>query len=74
MACLEYARANGCEWNEGACEAAAANGRLEALRWLRERGAPWEPATIARVARKGGHEEVLRWAAENGCPDLTADA
>ena len=24
------ARANGCEWNEGACEAAAANGRLEA--------------------------------------------
>jgi hypothetical protein len=51
----------------GACAAAAENGQLGALVWLRSRGCPWNYLMTCRAAY-GGHLEVLRYAHEHGCP------
>ena len=40
MAVLQWARANGCPWNEDTCSAAAKNGHLELLQWARANGCP----------------------------------
>ena len=39
---------------------------METLRWLRERGAPWNWWTV-EDAGSNGHLEVMKWALENGC-------
>ena len=64
---LQWARANGCPWNEYTCYYAATAGKLEVLQWARENGCPWDAGTC-RAAAEGGHLEVLQWARENGCP------
>ena len=64
---LEWARRNGCEWDEKTCWRAAGGGHLEVLRWARENGCPWNEWTCS-AAEAGGHLEVLQWARENGCP------
>ncbi|KAJ1622120.1 hypothetical protein T492DRAFT_885785 [Pavlovales sp. CCMP2436] len=56
-----------CELTVDACAAAALNGQLDALTWLRSRGCPWYSA-ICSEAAFGGHLEVLRYAHEHGCP------
>jgi hypothetical protein len=56
-----------CALTAGACEAAAAEGLLDALAWLRSRGCPWGVGTCYQAAR-GAHLEVLRYAHEQGCP------
>ena len=48
-------------------QAAALQGHLEMLQWLRERGCPWDERTCAAAAC-GGHLALLRWARANGCP------
>jgi hypothetical protein len=45
---------------------AATNNRLEALKWLRKEGCPWDKRVCASAAR-GGHLELIRWARINGC-------
>jgi hypothetical protein len=41
------------------------------LRWLRERGVPWDEGTM-RSAASCGHIDTLKWAHQNGCPiDVT---
>lgn len=48
---------------------AAKEGHLEVLKWLRERGCPWDwDAMTCAHADDGAHLDVLRWARENGCP------
>jgi len=37
---LQWARTNGCPWDEGTCYNAARGGHLEALKWLRDNGCP----------------------------------
>ena len=37
---LQWARANGCEWNEDTCSDAAEEGHLEVLQWARANGCP----------------------------------
>jgi hypothetical protein len=37
---LQWARANGCPWDEGTCAAAARGGHTEALAWARKKGCP----------------------------------
>ena len=49
------------------CTAAAAGGHLEILKYLHEKGFPWDCRTC-RNAALGGHLEVLKYAHENGCP------
>ena len=46
---------------------AAAHGRLEALKWLRDRGVLWNEWTCTRAAA-GGHLDVIKYARTHGCP------
>jgi hypothetical protein len=64
---LQWARANGCPWDEWTCAQAAEGGHLDVLRWARANGCPWDESTCARAA-EGGHLNVLQWARANGCP------
>ena len=64
---LQWARANGCPWDEYTCSWAAGADELEALRWAHENGCPWDENTCAQAAN-GGHLDVLKWAHRNGCP------
>jgi hypothetical protein len=64
---LQWARANGCPWNEWACACAAENGHLHVLEWLREHRCPWDRWTCGYAAR-GGHLNILQWARKHGCP------
>ncbi|GFR45438.1 hypothetical protein Agub_g6817 [Astrephomene gubernaculifera] len=54
----------GCPWMMGF---AAQSGNLELLRWLRERGCPWNEYTLNRAA-EAGCEEALEWLVKQGCP------
>ena len=49
-----------------ACHAAASGGHLEVLKYLHEKGCPWNKKTCMYAA-SGGHLEVLKYAIENGC-------
>ena len=73
LASLQWARANGCDWNEATCSAAAEGGHLEVLQWLRGpiAGCNWN-ADTCMMAAGGGHIAVLKWARANGC-DWNAD-
>ena len=62
---LQWARANGCEWDADTCMFAASGGHLGVLQWARANGCEWDATTIAE-AEQGGHEEVLQWARANG--------
>jgi hypothetical protein len=66
LALLQWARANGCPWDESTCAKAAEGGQLEVLRWARANGCPWDASTCMWAA-EGGHLEVLQWARANGC-------
>ena len=46
---------------------AARAGNLEMVKWLRERGRPWNKETCEIAAREG-HTELFEWARDNGCP------
>jgi hypothetical protein len=68
---LEWARANGMEWNEQVCCHVAGGGHLKALQWLRDGELhqppwPWDWHTCAAAA-KGGYLELLQWCRQHGC-------
>ncbi len=50
---LEWARSQGCSWNESTCAHAAEGGHLEILQWLRSQGCPWDTWTCARAVHVG---------------------
>ena len=64
---LQWARANGCPWNEDTCGFAAFKGHLDILQWAYSNGCPWDEITCAWAA-DSGYLEVLHWARANGCP------
>ena len=64
---LQWARANGCPWDEYTCSYAARGGHLEVLKWARTNGCPWDDR-ICTNAAAGCHLELLQWAISNGCP------
>ena len=64
---LQWARANGCPWDEDTCSMAAHNGHLEVLQWARTTGCPWDERTCGMAVREG-HRDVFLWAREYGCP------
>jgi hypothetical protein len=39
---LQWARANGCLWNDMTCANAAKGGHPDTLKWLRAGGCPWD--------------------------------
>jgi len=63
---LQWARAQGCPWDEETCSEAAYGGHLEVLQWARAQGCPWDNQTCQRAA-DGGHLDVLHWARAKGC-------
>jgi len=54
-------------FREETCAFAALEGHLEVLKYLHEKGCPWDRWTCAKAAL-GGHLEVLKYAHEKGCP------
>ena len=64
---LQWARENGCPWDETTCAMAASGGHLYILQWARANGCPWNESTCWYAA-EGGHLEVLQWARTNGYP------
>ncbi len=63
---IQWARSQGCPWDEGTCDNAARGGHLGVLQWARSQGCPWDAWTCVKAAR-GGHLDVLQWAKIHGC-------
>lgn len=62
---LQLARSVQRQWLN-TCEAAAACGNLDVLKWARSQGCPWDYTTCLAAARNG-HLHVLIWARAEGC-------
>ena len=62
-------RERGFDWSGGPGDAccAAANGHLEALKWMKNDGCPLR-ATCCTAAAFNGQLKVLKWLREQGCP------
>jgi hypothetical protein len=54
-------------FDEKDCAEAARCGKLDVLKWLRERGCPWNSRTTL-YARVKGFKEIFEWAKSHGCP------
>ena len=52
---LQWARANGCEWNEGTCSAAAKGGHLEVMQWARANGCPWDRLEVLFIRQRASY-------------------
>ena len=65
---LEWARANGCDWNLWTCAYAARGGHLDIIQWAREHGCRWSVHTTA-AARSRDDTALLTWLLDHGCPD-----
>jgi hypothetical protein len=50
LAVLQWARANGCDWNEDTCRQAARGGHLEVLQWARANDCPWDRDNCITIA------------------------
>ena len=73
IALLKWARKNDCVMTARACQLAARNGHLHALRWLRENGCPWDHWTLVTAANRRRNPKdlaCLRYAVENKCPGV----
>ena len=55
------------ELDTGVFESACMGDQLEALKWLRSEGCPWNEWTCEEAAREW-NRNVLRWAMDNDCP------
>jgi hypothetical protein len=64
---LQWARTNGCAWDEDTYWGAAHGGHLAVQQWLRASGCPWDEDACDGAAM-GGHLAVLQWLHANGCP------
>jgi hypothetical protein len=61
LAALPFAHERQCPLYEQACSAAAAAGWLDVLRWLHERGGPWDGTTAVKgAARRARGDRGLR--------------
>ena len=70
---LQWARQNGCSWDEVTCARAAHRGHLAVLQWARQSGCGWDERTCSYAA-VGGHLAVLQWARQNGCSWMSTPA
>jgi hypothetical protein len=46
LASMQWARANGCEWDRSTCSSAARGGHLAVLQWARANGCDWDEASL----------------------------
>ena len=69
VALIEWARARGFAWSDGAmASAAASGGHTKVLAWLRDRGRLSTCTYVCIRAAEGGHLETLQWARDKGYP------
>src|SRR5690606_34025263 len=64
---LQWAKDNGCPWNEWTSALIARKGNLSVLQCARKDGCRWDTLTCAYAAING-HLNILQWARQNGCP------
>lgn len=64
---LQWARGNGCPWDQNACSNAAREGRLDTLRWVGAGGCSWDHI-MNRLAALYRKELVMEWAKVKGYP------
>ena len=50
---LQWARNNGCPWDEKTCYYAGRNGHLQVFQWARNNGCAWDANTCAHAAVNG---------------------
>jgi len=55
---LQWARANGCDWDDWTCEKAAEGGHLAVLQWARANGCDWNRDKCAAVCTQPA---LLAW-------------
>ena len=60
---LQWARENGCPWDESTCYQAAQWGHLEVLQWAHQNGCPWDEKTWNWALRR-----CRPYLLEHGCP------
>ena len=53
LSTLQWARANGCEWDSDTCAFAAEGGHLPTLQWARENGCEWDEDVRLMAAKLG---------------------
>ncbi|AJF97004.1 ankyrin repeat protein [Pandoravirus inopinatum] len=69
--CIEYLGVGASVSARNLSEAAAANGRLNVLRWLDDIRCAWKSARVVLCAAAGGHHGCLDYALVKGCPAST---
>ena len=70
---LQWARQNGCPWDNNAAREGhllvrgtrAGTRHLEVLQWARQNGCPWDVRSCIYSAQNRGHLDVLQWLREN---------
>lgn len=74
---LQWARQEGCPWDEYTCENAARGGLLALLQWAATQGCPWCSYDMyVMCADETGHAAVAEWVDENkdiGVPHYAFD-
>jgi hypothetical protein len=66
LAMCEHLLSIGCEWSEDACEQAVIHRSLDTLRWLRDRGAPWDVTEVLQLAACNNLTDILEYVIEQG--------
>ena len=67
LTALQWARAQGCQWDEDTCSSAAEGGHLQVLKWARAEQCPWS-SKVCEDAAWMGHKHIIQWARRHGCP------
>lgn len=77
---LQWARANGCPWDETTCEAAVARGHLDVLQWAKENDCPGAVLFSSFSGSTGGQEQIddvhdiiHDWADNNSADHMSYD-
>jgi len=60
--------ANGVQWDASWCASAADKGNLDALKWLRDQGCPWDFSTLAKGAKTYEGADIMNYLKENNFP------
>ena len=65
---LQWARGQGCPWDQRTCVEAARHGHLEVLKYARQEGCPWDTEGYRAAQHPGYPADVVQYLEENGCP------
>ncbi len=64
---LQWARENGCPWDQMVVRTAAEQGHLEVVKWAVSQKCPLAEWWTCAWAARGGQLGVLKWLRDNGC-------